>query len=76
MVGKELRRRICRLIAGAAMKVMRNGKSEPKSFSIIPDTYKPNEAKRRHGSDPTLMIMSVMAGLGMGFIGLVITGQL
>ena len=42
----------------------------------IPDTYKPKDAKRRRGSDPTPMVMSVMGGIGMGLIGLLCTGQL
>ena len=46
------------------------------SFPHIPDTYKVKEAKRRRDSDQTLMVMSVMGGVGMGLIGLVFTGQL
>jgi hypothetical protein len=49
---------------------------EPVSFLNIPDTYKVKGAKRSRGSDPTLMVMSIMGGVGMGFIGLVFTGQI
>jgi hypothetical protein len=46
------------------------------SFPNLPDTYKAKEAYRRRGSDPTLMVMSVIGGIGMGIIGLLCTGQL
>jgi len=46
------------------------------SFANIPDIYKTKEGNRRRGSDPTLMVMSVMGGIGMGLLGLMFTGQL
>jgi hypothetical protein len=49
---------------------------EPNSFLNVPDTYKTKQANRRRGSDPTLLVMSVMGGIGMGLIGLMFTGQL
>ena len=59
------------------MKTMRSVKLErPESVPEIPESYKTKERKRRSDSDPTLMAMSVAAGVGMGFIGLVITGQI
>jgi hypothetical protein len=54
----------------------RSCKEEPISFLNIPDTYKGKDAKRRRSWDLTPMVMSVMGGIGMGFIGLVFTGQL
>jgi hypothetical protein len=65
------------MIAGAAMKKIRDTRAEePMSFINIPNTYKAKEANRRRGSDPTLMVMSVIGGVGMGLIGLLCTGQL
>ena len=62
--------------AGIVMKKINNAQAqEPVSFLNIPDTYKSKEAKRRGSDDPTLMVMSVLAGVGIGFVGLVITGQ-
>jgi len=46
------------------------------SFPNVPDTYKAKWVNRRSATDPTLMVMSVMGGIGMGFIGLMFTGQL
>lgn len=57
------------------MKKIRKAE-EPKSFLSLPDMYKAKEANRPRGSDPTLIIMSVMGGVGMGLIGLMFTGQL
>ena len=46
------------------------------AFANIPDNYRAKESNRRHGSDSTLMVMSVMGGIGLGLIGLMFTGQL
>jgi hypothetical protein len=65
------------MIAGVAMKKIRDTRTEePKSFLNIPNAYKANEANRRRRLDPTLMVMSVMGGVGMGLIGLLSIGQL
>jgi hypothetical protein len=58
-----------------AMKKIRKA-DETMSSPNIPNTYKVKGANRRRDSDPTLMIMSVMGGVGMGLIGLMFTGQL
>jgi hypothetical protein len=63
------------MIVGVAMKKIPKAQ-EPLSFANIPDTYKTKEADRRRGSDPTLMVMSVMGGIGLGLLGLMFTGQL
>jgi hypothetical protein len=63
------------MTGGVAMKKIRKA-GEAMPVPKIPDTYKAKEANRRRGSDPTLMVMSVMGGIGMGLIGLMFTGQL
>jgi hypothetical protein len=64
-------------IEGVAMKkIPKTQEQGPMTFANIPDTYKTKEAKRRRGSDPTYLVMSVMVGIGMGLLGLMFTGQL
>ena len=65
------------MMAGLAMKKMIASKTpEPMSSLNIPGTRKAKKTTRRRSSDSTLMVMSVMAGIGIGFIGLVFTGQI
>ena len=63
------------VIGSVAMKKIPKAE-EPKSFLNVPDTYKAKVAKWHRGSDPTLIVMSVMGGVGMGLIGLMFTGQI
>jgi len=63
------------MIVGVAMKKVPRAQ-ETMSFSNVPDTYKAKSVNRRRATDPTLMVMSVIGGIGMGLIGLMFTGQL
>ena len=71
---RSLGARVSRVAAwrGVAMKKIRATEAaEPLNIRTSP-----KRRRARRGSDPTPMVMSVMAGIGMGVIGLLCTGQL